>query len=113
MVSSRLEDRAGVGARRWRGAALALLLLAQAAISLAPARADKPWKVVTAEGFVLRDSRGNVWAVLGASDSGPSLTMFDQKGIRRARLALSAAGLLTLSVVDQQGKSRVVVRVPP
>ncbi len=63
-------------------------------------------KVVEAERFVLRDTRGKILATLGTEASGTSLSVYDQNGKPRAGLSVIADGAPVLVLFDQNGKDR-------
>src|SRR5262249_14783783 len=70
-------------------------------------------KIVDAQRFVLRDAKGNVRAELGFQAGGPSLILFDDKGVGRAQLCVSADGSSSLIFHDREGHHRATLHVPP
>ncbi len=91
----------------------AVLLLALAAVGVMGQVLPKAVpKVVEAERFVLRDTRGRTRATLDAEGSGTlALSLYDQNGKIRASLAVEADGTPRLDLVDQNGKQRVALNV--
>ncbi len=86
------------------GAILLLALAAVGAMGQMTPRAVP--KVVEAERFVLRDTKGNILAIMGTEASGTSLSLYDQKGKPRAWLGVTADGAPVLALFDQNGKDR-------
>jgi len=68
-------------------------------------------KVVEAERFVLRDTKGKILAALGTRSSGTVLFLYDQNGKARAGLSLLADGSPGLVLADQNGKERATLIV--
>ncbi len=69
-------------------------------------------RVVDAEKFVLRDANGKVWAEFGLQSGRPSLSLLDEKGVWRARLALLEDGSSQLSFQDGDGHRKACLNVP-
>jgi len=90
------------------GAVLVLALAAGGVMGQVPKAVPR---VVEAERFVLRDTKGKVLATLGTEASTPSLALFDQNGKTRAVLMVLANGAAGLFVDDQNGKTRVLLGV--
>lgn len=63
-------------------------------------------KSVTAEIFILRDSKGKTRAQLAMVDDGPALVFFDEKGRNRASLKLSEDGWGGLIYLNEKGYNR-------
>ncbi len=91
----------------------AILLLALAAVGAMGQVLPKAVpKVVEAERFVVRDTKGKVLATLGTEASGlPALVLSDQNGKRRAGLFVLADGEPHLGLFDQNEKRRAVLAV--
>src|SRR3989442_1444982 len=116
--------------RRWRRAAIALVL---SAVALATMAAVPRGRIVEAQKFVLKDATGKVRAELGPSDSDkqialrfkdesglPRLTagieeessllvLSDRTGRPRVGLVTLAAGVPGLTLYDTTGRTRVEV----
>jgi hypothetical protein len=86
--------------------ALALVLMGQAAPHRMP-------KSLEAEEFVLRDSRGQVRAVLGTAQNATAtmLQIFGENGKPRTRLTVASDGTSSLEVIDSGERVRVLVGV--
>ena len=86
--------------------ALALGLMGQAPPHRMP-------KSLEAEEFVLRDSRGQVRAVLGRDQSASAtmLQIFGENGKPRTRLTVASDGTSSLEVIDSGERVRVLLGV--
>ncbi len=91
----------------------AILLLALAAVGAMGQVLPKAVpKVIEAERFVLRDTKGKIVAILGADAPGtPALSLHDQNEKVRAALAIAADGRPFLALLDQNGKQRAALSV--
>src|SRR5258705_13142056 len=70
-------------------------------------------KSLEAEEFVLRDSRGQVRAVLGTAQNATAtmLQIFGENGKPRTRLTVASDGSSSLEVIDSGERVRVLVGV--
>ena len=86
--------------------ALALGLMGQAPPHRMP-------KLLEAEEFVLRDSRGQVRAVLGTAQSASAtmLQIFGENGKPRTRLTVASDGTSSLEIIDSGEHVRVLLGV--
>jgi hypothetical protein len=86
--------------------ALALGLMGQAPSHRMP-------KSLEAEEFVLRDSRGQVRAVLGTAQSASAtmLQIFGENGKPRTRLTVASDGTSSLEIIDSGERVRVLLGV--
>jgi hypothetical protein len=94
--------------RRLRGAGIAVLVLAVAGLLMGQAMPRA--RIVEAEGFVLKDAAGKVWAKLDVFKDGPGLGLYDENGKPRAMLSAFKAGP-GLSLFDENGKTRTTLDV--
>lgn len=99
--------------RRLKRAAFTFFLLGGLVLLMGQANPGGVARVVEAERFVLRDATGKVRAELGLRDGRPGLALFDEKGERRAQLAMLPDGSSSLTFYDRDGNARAVVRVGP
>jgi hypothetical protein len=90
----------------------AILLLALAAVGAMGQVLPKAVpKVVEAERFVLRDTKGKILATLIEALGTPALVLFDQNGKARAGLTVLPDGRPGLSLYDQNEKKRAGLTV--
>lgn len=129
----RLERLEGE-ARRWKGAVGVILAGLAALVLMGQAAPPTMSRVVEAEKFVLRDTRGKARAWLESSngavnlaladkeersrvflyveaDGAVGLALFDRGGIRRAGLNLVADGTPRVSLADKTGSPRLQANV--
>jgi hypothetical protein len=72
--------------------------------------AEVPAKVIEAERFVLRDSRGHIRAELGEGDAHSiALKLYDGQGRCRIELVVASDGASGLQFWDEQGTPRVIL----
>ena len=95
--------------RRLRRAGIAVLVLAAAGLLMG--QATPKARIVEAEGFFLKDEKGNIRALLGVNKvgpglEGPGLGLFDEKGKLRALLAVGKEGP-GLALFDKDDKPRI------
>ncbi len=100
--------------RRLKIAGAILLLVVAAGGAMGQVLPKAVPKVVEAERFVLRDTKGKILATLGAEASGLlALVLYDQNGKARAVLGVVADGRPVLSLLDQNGKDRAGLGLLP
>src|ERR1700730_9968055 len=111
-LTTRLE-RLERASRRSKRITLAVLVGVAAAALVGQAAPHRPAKSLEAEEFVLRDSRGQVRASLGTTQS-PGATVLQlhaENGKPRARITVSSDGTSSLEVMDAVEPLRVLVGV--
>ena len=72
-----------------------------------------PLKSVTAEQFVLVDSRGERRATLSLDDGGPALALSDASGRARAAIRLGVDGAPSVVLYDTIGRRRLEIALKP
>ena len=71
-------------------------------------------RVVEAEQFVVKDSKGKVRTILGVGQDGsPSITLLDQSGRQRVVVYIGPTGHPGVSLFDDQGRQRSVFGIGP
>ena len=99
--------------RRSKRITLVVLVGVAAAALVGQAAPHRPPKSLEAEEFVLRDSRGQVRASLGTTQS-PGATVLQlhaENGKPRARITVSSDGTSSLEVMDAGERVRVLLGV--
>jgi hypothetical protein len=106
-------DRLEREARRTRKAMRLALVGAVAVVLMGQATPHRPPKSLEAEEFVLRDSRGQVRAMLGtAQNSGATvLQIHGENGKPRTRITVSSDGTSSFEVLDSGEHVRVLLGV--
>jgi hypothetical protein len=104
-------DRLERGNRRLRLAGVILLLALVAVGAMGQVLPKAVPKVVEAERFVVRDTRGKISATLGAGSgtTTPALSLADQNGKLRAGLAVLSDGAVGLVLADKDGNLRASI----
>jgi len=102
--------------RRWRWVAVSAMALAVIGpvVLMAQATRSKVANVVEAESFVVRDSTGNIGAILGPVDEDRmGLALYDRAGNMRSKLVVKSDGMAGLFLNDQSGDARAKLMVLP
>ncbi|HET8577589.1 MAG TPA: hypothetical protein VFO18_10850 [Methylomirabilota bacterium] len=99
--------------RRLGAMLVAALLGTVATLLMGQAPPHRSPRTLEAEEFVLRDSRGQIRAMLGASQkpSGTGLQIYSEDGKPRTRLILSSDGTASLEFLDTSERVRVLLGV--
>lgn len=110
-LAQRLDRVERENRRLKRGGAVVLAVVA-AVVLMGQATGDKVAKVLEAESFVVRDSKGALRAILGVwEDDEVRLLLPDRNGKSRAILAVKPDGSPYLGLYDKDGKRRIGMAV--
>ena len=111
-LTTRLE-RLERESRRSKRAILVALVGTLALALMGQAPPHRMPKSLEAEEFMLRDSRGQVRAVLGTAQNGSAtmLQIFGENAKPRTRLTVASDGTSSLEVIDSGERVRVLVGV--